>query len=455
MYRWFFGVVCTLLVVGCDPFYSASPEDSTHSITTTPLGIFVSPEQVVVPQGTEVQLVATGLFEGRETRDLTRLVSWHSANPTVAQAQDGLDAEGRVFGKSLGKTQVWAELDGVQSQAVTVEVTDQHITALSVEPREVVLEVGASVTLQASATWSDGSRSDATGLVRWITDDGAIATLDGGQLTAAGVGFTSVHAAVDDLDSAPVPVEVLAAASPDLRVATLTTTGAGDQIHVDVVLENSGTSGASAFWVDVFLDPSGTPGPGDVGQSYARVDWLGPGEQLGLSFELTASAGFHDVVAVVDIEAEVPESAEGNNQAETSLTLVDSGSTSSGTWSGTGGSSWGSTGTGGTDLAVDRVDWLYDGTHVYYEVEISNYGSVGAGPFWVDLYIDETFAPAPFQDGDDYLQVAWIGAWDTITVEFLVQTQCGWCWSWVQVDSYNEVPESTESDNVYGPIDVY
>lgn len=448
-----FLTLCLIWLVGCGLLPGQGGPGPQGTDGDLPIGIFVSPEAVVVPVGTSVQLTATGLFEGRETRDLTRQVRWRSGDARIAEAQDGLDQEGLVWGAGLGSTEVWAVLDGVQSQKVTVEVTDQQITALSVEPRDVVLELGGTVALQASATWSDGSRSDATGLVRWVTDDGSVATLDGGLLTAAGVGTTTVHAAVDSLSSAPVPVEVLATAAPDLRVATLTTTGADGQIQVDVVIENTGTSGASAFWLDVFVDPVGSLGPGDVGDDFARVDWLGPGEQLGLGFELAADAGSHTIVAVVDIENEVAESAENNNEADTQLTLVDGGTTSSGTWSSTG-STWGSS-SWGSDLYVDRVDWLSDGTYVYYEVEISNYGGIGAGPFWVDVYVDETFAPALYQDGDDYLQVSWIGAWDTVIVDFLVPASCSWCWSWVQVDSYDEVPELVESDNVYGPIDVY
>ena len=53
--------------------------------------------------------------------------------------------------------------------------------------------------LSATATFSDGSRADATGLVRWITDDGGIASLSDGLLTANATGTTTVHAQYEDL----------------------------------------------------------------------------------------------------------------------------------------------------------------------------------------------------------------------------------------------------------------
>lgn len=292
------------------------------------VGILVTPEEVVLPEGTAVQLVATGLYEDRKTRDLTAVVTWRSDDPRIAKPDGRLDHEGRIAAKRVGRTEVEARLGGVRSPPVKVRVTDQTVTELVVSPGEVVVGVGQEVQLTANATFSDGSSGDVTGLVRWITDDGSIATLEGGLLAGSGEGTTAVRAQYEELLSNDVAVEVM-------------------------------DSGYTSTW-------------------YAP------------------------------------------------------------------------------DLAVDYVDVLYDGTWAYYEVELSNYGDTGTGPFWVDLYVDRWNAPQVGVDGDDWVEVAWIGAWDTKVIEFFVEANCDFgCTSWVFADSYDDIAEPWESDNLYGPLDVY
>ena len=403
------------------------------------LGILVDADTLRVPIGTELQLEAIGLYDGRSTADLTPVVDWKSSNKAIAKPSTQLDKEGVIVAQKLGTAGVWAKLGDVASERVQIVVTDQSITALSVEPSSLVLEKGQQVQLAATAQFSDGERSDATGLVRWVTSNGAVAQLNGGLLTAAGVGTTTIQAQLDDLISPPVTVQVLASASPDLTISTLTASPSPDGLNVTVSVHNSGTSGAADFWVDVFLDGPNNLGPGDVGDDFSRVNWVGPGETVQTVMLLEGvNSGVHTLTAVVDIEREVSELNENNNQAETDVNV-----------SGT---------TGGAllqaDISVDYVDWIADPFDVYYVVEITNYGDLGAGPFWVDVYVDENNAPTVGQDGDDWVEVPWIGAWQTIEVEFLVGANCYGCWSWVQADSYNTINEPVEWDNIYGPVDV-
>ena len=102
------------------------------------------------------------------------------------------------------------------------------------------------------------------------------------------------------------------------------------------------------------------------------------------------------------------------------------------------------------------MEWISDGTWVYYYVEISNYGDSGVGPFWVDVYVDQWSSPAIGSNGDDWAQVSWIGPWSTVAIEFLVEADCTWgCDSWVLADSLDAVSEPYESDNLEGPLWVY
>ena len=288
--------------------------------------------------------------------------------------------------------------------------------------------------MTATSQFSDGMRSDATAQVRWITSDPGIATFDGAILSATGVGTTTIVAQWDDVKSDPIPVEVLASASAELRIHTLTAVGVDDTVSVTVQVENSGSAGAADFWVDVFTDPIWNLGPGDIGDDFVRINWVGPDETVAVELEVSGvSDGTHEILAVVDIEDEVLELDESNNEASVDVTMT------------------GGTDLVGANLAIGYVGWIADPSDVYYYIEITNYGDEGAGPFWVDVYADAYYSPAVGQDGDAWEQVPWIGPWQTAVVEILVPASCWSCDSWVQVDTWDEVVETDEFDNLFGP----
>lgn len=397
------------------------------------LGILVTPESVLLPLGSSVQLTATGLFDDRRSDDVTFRAGWVSSDPGVASVGDGLDEEGWVTAHALGTTEVWARMDGVASPKVTVTVTDQALDGLTIEPASLSLALGQQIDLLATARFSDGSRSDATAQVRWIVDDPSVAVLDGARLEAVSLGETTVRAQWDAVSSNPVPVTVSGAVLPDLVVDRIQTWASGSTITVSVDVRNQGTGGASSFWVDLFLDPVGTPRPGDIGDGYKGLGYLGPGEVGTVVFTAPGmSTGAHTVHVLLDTEGAIAESNESNNAGVTSV-VVDGSSLPA-------------------DLVVDAFTYVADAGSVYYWISVSNYGDLPTGSFYVDLYLDEVFAPEPGQDGDVYVDVASIGPWETLAFEYTHLGRCDGCWSWVQADSYDEIPESYEDDNVAGPL---
>jgi subtilase family serine protease len=275
--------------------------------------------------------------------------------------------------------------------------------------------------------------SDATGLVRWIVDDPDVATIDGGRVVGAGLGVTTVRAQWDDLVSNPVPVTVVGSAAADLRVSSLTTWASGEDVTVPVTVENTGSAGASAFWVDAFLDPNREPVPGDLGEDWDSIAYVGPGDTKTVSLSIAGvGEGSHVVSVLVDSMDDVDEDDEGDNVDE-AVVDVDGAELPA-------------------DIVVDEFSWLGDGTDVYYWIEISNYGDEPTGAFYVDLYLDRTWAPEPGDEGDYFFDVPSIGPWETIAMEALVELDCVGCWSWVQADSMDEIDESYEYDNVEGPL---
>ncbi len=407
-------------------------------LTAAPVGILVQPEQIVVPTGTTARLTATGLYEDRTSADVTHLVDWSSNNSGVAKVSNDLDKEGTVSGVAVGDTVVTASLAGVDSVPVSVTVTDAQLVGLTVEPKEVDLAVGDDVQLQAIAAYSDGNRADSSSQVRWITNDGGVAQIAlGGVLTASGAGSTTIYADWDGTLSPEVNVTVVQNAAVDLKIREVEAQSSSTDVVLTVVIENTGTKGSSDFFVDAWLDPSGTPKVGDYGDDYALVEYVGAGATTQLSFTFEANSGSHSIAVVVDSEDSVEESNEGNNVFEGTIDVSGSGS--------------------GPNLEITYFDWVSDETTIYYVVDVTNSGGEDVGNFYVDLYLDQDWEPEIYSDGDQYIEASnGLGAGETGYADFLFEVDdCWYCTSWVLIDSYDEVAETDETDNVGGPVYAY
>jgi hypothetical protein len=400
------------------------------------VGILITPDPVVVPVGGSAQLSATGLLDSRESIDMTALVQWQSSSPEVARARSGLDREGELEGLSSGETMITARYDGITSPGAVARVTDAELLRLTVSPPDLTLATGEAVQLMAAAGFSDGSSGDVTGQVRWITSDGDVAQLSpGGRLSAVGEGAATVTVEWSSVESEPASVTVLPQSSgaPDLVISAMSGSVADGLVSLSATVENVGASSAVEFWVDAWGDPSGTPAIGDVGDDFVLLSYLGAGQSQALSFDLPGSSG---VYVLADTNDDVAESDESNNSASGAVT------------SGGGGS-------GGPDLTVSYFDYIADEYSIYYYVEVFNAGDEAAGGFYVDVFVDEDSAPEIGDYGDEYELMDGLGAGERVSMDALVERWCGWCWSWVLVDSLDWVEEANEADNVAGPMDVY
>jgi hypothetical protein len=426
-------VALLMLLCACKP----QARDSDAPDLAGLLGILITPEEPAVPVGGVVQLTATGLMEDRSSQDLTAVVEWTSDDPSVARVTDGLDAEGEVEGLAVGEAKVWAEMEGVRSVEAMVRVIDAEIVGITVEPERLDLTVGDEVKLTAQTVWSDGTRSDGSGNVRWITADGDVATVaSGGLVTAEGVGETTVKAAYEDAESNAVDVvvkEPVADAKPDVYVAGATAEVGGGYVTLTVTVANRGNEGASGFYTDVFVDPAGAPEVGDYGDDWALVDYVGASSSTQISFSLPLDDGTHEIAILVDSSGDVAESDESNNGWSTEVDV--------------GGGT-----VGGPNLTVTYFDWLADETSLYYAVDVYNSGTEPVSNFYVDIYVDQATAPTVPSDGDTYVEVLSLGAGETEFADFLLDDWCYSCTSWVLVDSYDEVEETDETDNVEGPL---
>ena len=228
--------------------------------------------------------------------------------------------------------------------------------------------------------------------------------------------------------------------APDLKFVDASGSIEGGYLTVNATITNGGGSGASGFWVDLFVNPGSTPSVGDYGEAYEYVNYLGSDSNAAVEFQVAVSGGSHDVYVVVDTNDDVDESNESNNMVEGTLTS-----------SGDGG---GSSGDNGPDLGVSYFAAYADDSYLYYYVDVTNYGDEDAGSFYVDLFVDESSQPSLYADGDDYTTISSLSAGATEYADFLIEQTCDSCQSWVLVDSFENVKESDESNNVDGPITV-
>ena len=416
---------------GCDS--DLSPVDSGFDNEDV-IGILISPEKVILPLGESVQLTATGLLENRTSRDLTPYVTWLTADASIAGVSNGLDQEGQVTGKAIGGTLVRAKLDEVTSTDVQIEVTEAELVGLAIEPKSITVQEGQSVQLKAIAAFSDGQRSDASSQVRWVTKDGSIAQLSsGGKLSGIEAGTTEIHVEWSGLTSDSVTVSVKKQQPPELVISEVSGESSDTLLSLTVEVKNEGDVGASDFFVDVFIDPITTPTVGDYGDDWIVVEYLGPAERVRHTFTFDLSRGTHDVYVLLDSLNHVKESNESNNVFGTTM---DVGS-----------------GPSGPNLSFDRFEYLADSESVYYAIDVLNSGSEPVGPFYIDLFLDTWSQPAYNTDGDEFIDVEeGLEPGETLFADFFLDEPCSYCYSWIVVDSYDEIDETNEADNVAGPL---
>lgn len=415
--------------------------DVEFSSSVDVLGIVVTPGEVIVPVGSEVQLEALGLNDIRETMDLTDAVVWYTGSPSVASISNELSKEGVLRGLMAGTAQVYADFDGVQSSVSKITVTDADLVRLSITPPSVTLADGDSVQLSAEASFADGTSSNASSQVRWITADGSVAVLSaGGLLEANGIGSTEVMVEWNGVQSEPVDVSVIDEVSS--TNADLVFTGIYGGIedgHVEVTIDvrNDGTNPAGEFWVDLFMDPVFEPTYGDWPDAFYMVDYLGAGESTVVTFTSPTTNDRHEFAVLLDSLNTVAESNENNN--------ILSSATDEYGGSGDPGPSGGQ-----PNLRFDYVGGYSGDTETEYWVNVTNDGTVPADGFYIDVFFDRTEdeSPSILDDGDGWKFVDGLSVGETIYATIVVEDTCFSCGAWLMLDGFDLNEESDESDNL-------
>ncbi|MDH5805091.1 MAG: Ig-like domain-containing protein, partial [Gemmatimonadota bacterium] len=161
--------------------------------------------------------------------------TWVSANPAIA----GVDAAGQVTANGNGFTEILAQVGSVSSVPVTVEVS-QRAASVELQPGSVSFEaLGDTATILAVSKDSRGNPiSGAT--LSWMSSDGTIAIVDGGSVTAVGVGTATVYATSEGVTgSALVTVDqVVSSVTVTPSAVTLTTLGESTVLSASAADQN-------------------------------------------------------------------------------------------------------------------------------------------------------------------------------------------------------------------------
>lgn len=431
-----FGILLTIF--GCG---GQAPSGTDGTSFGELIGILITPENVVVPLGAEGQLTATGLYDDHTTRNITASVNWKTSNSGVVSVANALDTEGLVVGLATGQSHIGASIGDTLAATVTVTVTDADLIGISVEPDNITLSVTQSAQLTATAAYSDGTRGNVNGQVRWITANGSVATVEDGWVTGASIGDTTVHVQWDSTTSEPITVSVNTGGTPDLTVESLIIEAGDNEGTINLTVANTGEGTVSNYWIDIFVDPAQTPQAGDFGDYFVAGGYLGGQSTFDGAYTIDLTEGEHEIVVLLDTDNAITESNESNNTKSATVTI--SGQMDI-----------------GPNLTVTYFDFIQDDEVVYYYVDIVNNGGEDVGPFYVDLFYDRDEAPVLFDDGEQWIEIDNLTAGTTTYADFLVDVSdisavCAYCWSWIMIDGYDNVIETNESDNIIGPMTVY
>ena len=308
-----------------------------------PIGVFITPDSPVVTVGGELQLTATAFYDGGDTAEVTASATWSVVSGDAVEVSNSLDNEGEVFGIREGTASVQAAVGEVTSEAVTVRVTDAQIVEISVSPTFLELAVGETGFLAAQGVFSDGSRGDVTGTVRWITGSSGVCTVaQDGKVTGSGTGSTQVRAEFEQIVSNSADIEVVGSSDdddtgdddtgdddtgdddtgddddslPNLEVTYFDAYVDGDagQTLFLIDVTNTGGSNAEIFFVDLFIDDY-QPQIGDDGDDATILENLGPGQTEYADFTVNEVPDYWEwwSYVILDTSQDVAESNENDN----------------------------------------------------------------------------------------------------------------------------------------------
>ncbi len=183
-------------------------DDTVLTVTEAVLErIEISPSVNVGVAGTTKQLEVTGFYSdtnGEQGVDITNDVDWASSSGFIATVSPGgLLSFNNVGDPGDNVAVLTATLDGVEGLA-TATTIDNELESIVLSPNPVDTPAGASVLVNATGFYTDGSSTNLNDEADWIISDAGVATVDNtapkGLVTGIAAGSTTVFATVGELN---------------------------------------------------------------------------------------------------------------------------------------------------------------------------------------------------------------------------------------------------------------
>ncbi|PKF50685.1 hypothetical protein AT251_09625 [Enterovibrio nigricans] len=179
--------------------------------------IQVTPPLVSLAKGNALQLRAIGLYSDDSFADLTDSVNWASSVP------EAISLDGDGIANALKTTQnaiVYASLDNVTSNTVSMTVTASTLSSIQISPNQFSLVEGHQNQMTALGIYSDKTSIDVTERVSWSSSDTANLTVNHyGVARAVAVGRSIiVTASLEGISSNSAVVDVSPATLETLQV---------------------------------------------------------------------------------------------------------------------------------------------------------------------------------------------------------------------------------------------
>ncbi len=233
------------------------------------------------------------------------------------------------------------------------------------------------------------------------------------------------------------------ASGPDLLIQSVaispTSFWPNETATVTVTVKNQGVDPAGSFYVDIYKNRATAPTTYLVGDTYCSISGLAAGATTTCVQSVSYSAaGTNYLWAQVDTDQTIAESNETNNvYGPVTVNVVNP-----------------------PDLTIQSMTLSpaspLINSNATVTVTVKNQGTGAASSsFYVEIYKNETTAPGLYHSGDTWCSIASLAAGATTTCTKTVSyAAVGSYKMWSQVDSWNSVRESNESNNVFGPTTV-
>lgn len=182
--RWLAALLSLTLAAGLMPAALAEGEEESQPPEIAVTEVRLDKREVSLKKGETLKLEAEVLPEDATNKT----VHWTSSREAVATVEDGL-----VTAVSPGEADIFVTTDGglYATCAVTVE---EPVSGVVLNKDSLSLKVGGTETLTATVSPENATNK----AIKWTSTKENVATVKDGQVTAVGVGTTTIAAITDD-----------------------------------------------------------------------------------------------------------------------------------------------------------------------------------------------------------------------------------------------------------------